>query len=168
MFKIKFRILRFFVISYLVLIIQSSLIGSIALGSLVPDLGLCLVVFFGLYNGRKQGMIYGIILGFCTDILSGGIVGINSFIMGCVGSFAGLLKERVYTEHLLTKILVVFIAGLFSTFVYYLLALNFYSLPDFFENWMMITGVIIYTTLCNVLLFNIFEKIIIIKQMTVQ
>ena len=68
---------------------QATLINSISIASVKPELIMLLVVFYALYNGSKGGMLCGMILGLGVDILSGGIVGINSLILGCVGFFNG-------------------------------------------------------------------------------
>ncbi|MBU4477950.1 MAG: rod shape-determining protein MreD [Candidatus Omnitrophica bacterium] len=166
MFKIKFKTLRFFLIAYLTLICQATFVHVFSLGGVVPDFVLLLVIFFSLYNGRKNGMIFGLVSGLGVDILSGGIVGINCFVLGCVGLLTGLLKERVYTNHLLTRILVPLAAGIFSIAVYYLLAVRFYQVPSFSENIPVIAGTLLYTTLCNVFFADILERTVVLKQMT--
>ena len=166
MFKIKFKTGRFIIIAYLTLIFQASLINFISLGPCRPDCILLLVIFFGLYNGIKQGMLFGIIAGLFVDSLSSGILGINSLIYGGTGFIAGILQERVYTSHFLTKILVSFCGGVLATLVYYLIATHFYSLPSLLENLGMISGVIIYTTALNSVFFTMLEKLVTEKSFT--
>jgi len=161
MFKIRFRTLRFIVIAYLVLLSQASLVNMMTLKSIKPDFVLLLVIFFALHKGMRQGMFCGIILGFCVDTLSSGIFGINCLILGCVGFFTGMLKDRVYTTHFLTKILVAFCACLFSIIIYYALALNFHRLMPFSENLLPFTGTLIYTALFNIIFFNVLDKLVI-------
>jgi len=163
MFKIKFHKARFVAVAYLTIIIQATFMHCIALGTVKPDLVLLLVIFFSLYNGSQAGLICGLIVGFCVDVLSSGIVGINCFILGGAGLLCGFLKERVYAGHLLTRILVGFAACLFSVISYNILALHFYRLPPFFENGAVIAGTIIYTTLFNIVFFKILEKTIVSK-----
>jgi len=163
MYKIKFRTIRFIIISYFVLIFQATLISDISIGFSRPELVLLLVIFYSLYNGAKNGMICGLILGFCLDTLSGGIVGINSFILGCVGLSCGFLKERVYTSHILTRILTSALGCFFSIACYYFLASHFYLLPDFFENLGFILRVVIYTTLFNLVFSRFLERSVVVR-----
>ncbi|MFH1459103.1 MAG: rod shape-determining protein MreD [Candidatus Omnitrophota bacterium] len=166
MFKIRFKSIRFIIISFFTLIFQSSLAAIFSFKGIKPDLILLLVIFYSLYNGYYAGMYYGIILGFLVDCLSSGILGINSLTFGIVGLSCGLLKERVYTTVLLTKVLVAFTAGIYAILIYYFLASNFYILPVFRENFAFIFLALIYTTLTNIIFFRFLEKIVIIKQMT--
>ena len=163
MFKIKFKTIRFVLISYFMLIFQATLINSISIASIKPEIILLLVVFFALYNGARAGMFCGMILGLCLDALSGGIVGINSFILGCAGFFCGLLKERVYTAHLLSRILIPMISCVFSLGLYYIIAGHFYRLPILTDNFGIILGTIAYTTLFNIFFSRVLERLVIVR-----
>ncbi|MBI4845243.1 MAG: rod shape-determining protein MreD [Candidatus Omnitrophica bacterium] len=166
MFKIRFKTLTFAIVAYLTVIVQVTLLNVFFLSMIKPDLILLLVLFFGLYNGEKSGLLCGMILGVVVDILSTGIFGINSFLLGFVGFVSGALKERVYTNHILTSIIVGFSASLISVSSYYLLANNFYRLPSFPQNAVIISGTVFCTTLCNIFFVRMLEKVIIFKQMT--
>ncbi|MCP4650055.1 MAG: rod shape-determining protein MreD [PVC group bacterium] len=168
MFKIRFRTIKFAVIAYLVLVFQASLISCISLGSVKPDLVLLLVIFFSLYRGLRQGMYCGMILGLGVDVLSGGIVGINSLILGSVGFFCGLLSDRLYKNHFLTKILVPCTASIFSIISYYILASNFYRLPLFFDNIFIIFSSIVYTSLASLVFLKFLEKQVVVKVYTLR
>ncbi|MFH2138846.1 MAG: rod shape-determining protein MreD [Candidatus Omnitrophota bacterium] len=168
MYKIRFKTVRFVIIALLSLVFQTTLINIISLGVIKPDLILLLVIFFGLYNGIYRGVFCGIILGFCVDSLSGGILGINSIILGAVGMMTGLLEDRVYRTHFLTKILVPFSGSIFSVTAYYILAGNFYGLPAFSEHIGVIAGSVLYTTFLSLVFFNFLEKQTVLKQYTLQ
>jgi len=163
MFKIKFRTLRFFLISYLVVVVQSTLINSVSLGLIKPDIVLLLVVFYGLYNGLRRGLLYGLVMGLCVDALSSGIVGVNVFILASIGAACGFLQERVYTRHFLTKVLVSFFAVIFSMLSYFFIATNFFRLPDFSECLQLIIGTVIYTSLFNIIFAEVLEKIVVLR-----
>ena len=163
MFKIKFKIIRFLLISYFMLIFQATLINSISIASIKPEIILLLVVFFALYNGSKAGMFCGMILGLSLDALSAGIVGINSFILGCAGFFCGLLKERVYTAHLLSRILIPMISCIFSLGLYYIIAGYFYRLPLLTDNFGIILGTIAYTTFFNVFFSHLLDRLVVVR-----
>ena len=166
MFRIRFKTLRFVLLAYITIIIQASVLDYFSFRMMKPDLVLLLVIFFSLYNGVRRGIYCGIFLGLFVDALSAGILGINAFVLGLVGGVCGLLKERVYTTHLLTRVLVSFIAGIGSIIVYYILAVNFYQLPAVMENFGHFLGVIIYTTLINIIFVELIEKTVIVRQMT--
>lgn len=161
--RIRFNSIRFGLISFFVLVFQSTLFHGLALGAVKPDFVMLLVVFFSLYKGSKQGMFYGMVMGLFVDALSGGIIGVNSFVFGCIGFLCGLLDERVYINHFLTKFLVGFSACSFYMIVYYVLALQFFQLPEFFANPDIILGTIGYTSICNIFFADILDRFVIIR-----
>ena len=163
MFKIKFKTIRFVLISYFIIIFQATLISSISIAAIKPEIVLLLVIFYALYNGPRAGMFCGMILGICVDALSGGIVGINSFILGCAGFFCGLLKERVYTAHLLTRTLIPVLSCIFSLALYYIIAGHFYHLPLLSDNYGIILGTIAYTTIFNLFFSNVLERLVVVR-----
>ncbi|MFH1061774.1 MAG: rod shape-determining protein MreD [Candidatus Omnitrophota bacterium] len=163
MYRIRFRSIRFGLISFFVLVFQSTLVYSLALGAVKPDFVILLVIFFALYKGAKPGMFYGLVLGLFVDALSGGIIGVNSFVFGCIGFICGLLKERVYINHFLTKFLVGFSACLFYSIVYYILAVQFFQLPSFFANLDIVLGTIVYTSICNIFFADVLDRFVIVR-----
>lgn len=163
MFKIKFKTMRFVLIAYFMLIFQATLINSISIGNVKPEIILLLVIFFALYNGSRSGMFCGMILGLCVDALSGGIVGINSFILGCAGFLCGLLKERVYTVHLLTRVLIPMLGSIFCFCLYYIIAGNFYRLPLLADNFAVIAGTVAYTTIFNIVFSLFLDRCVIVR-----
>ncbi len=163
MYKIRFRSISFCFISFLILVLQSTLTYSLALGPIKPDFVLLLVIFFALYKGAKQGMFYGMAVGLGVDALSGGVIGINSFALGCLGLVCGMLEERVYINHFLTKFLVALVACLFYIIVYYVLAVHFFRLPGFFSNLDIVIGTIFYTSVCNIFFTDFLDRFVIVR-----
>ena len=163
MYKIQFKTIRFGFISFLILILQSTFAYSIAIGAIKPNFVLLLVIFFSLYKGVKQGMFYGMLVGLGVDALSGGVIGINSFALGCLGFICGMLKERVYINHFLTKFLVALAACLFYMIIYYFLAARFFMLPRFFSNLDIVIGTIFYTSICNVFFTDFLDRFVIVR-----
>ena len=163
MYRIRFRSIRFGIISFLILVLQSTLAYSLALGTIKPNFVLLLVIFFSLYKGAKHGMFYGMIVGLGVDALSGGVIGINSFALGCLGFVCGMLEERVYINHFLTKFFVALAACLFYIIVYYILAVHFFRLPAFFSNLDIVIGTIFYTSVCNIFFTDFLDRYVIVR-----
>jgi hypothetical protein len=111
-------------------------------------------------------MVFGIAAGLLVDALSSGVLGINSLIYGGIGFLSGVLQERVYTSHFLTKIIVPFCGGIIAMLGYYLLAIHFYRLPAFPDNGAVIAGSILYTTGLNCVVFTMLEKLVTVKSFT--
>ncbi len=163
MFKFGFRHINFIVIAVISLIVQCTWINLIAVFSIKPDLILLLVVFFGLYNDTRLSIFCGIMLGLGVDVLSSGIIGLNCFTMGCAGGFVALIKEKIYGDNIITKIILPFFACVFQVVTYHILAANFYRLPNPFENMPAIAGAVVYTTLFNLIFLKLLQKYILVR-----
>ncbi|MBU1043801.1 MAG: rod shape-determining protein MreD [Candidatus Omnitrophica bacterium] len=163
MYRIRFQSVKFGLISFFVLAFQSTLAHSLALGTIKPDFVLLMVIFFALYKGQKQGMFYGMLVGIVVDALSGGVIGINSFSLGFIGYICGLLKERVYINHFLTKFLVGLAASLVYLIVYFVLGKQFFSLPGFFANFDIVFGTMVYTSICNIFFADVLDRLVIVR-----
>ncbi len=164
MYKIRFKKIKFFFIAFFVVIFQASLFNILSFaGHVKPDFILLTLIFFSLYNGAQAGMACGMCLGILMDSLSGGVLGVNCISLGLVGLLIGLLKDRVYTGHLLTKLLVPFFAGIIANILYYFIASNFYRVPGFTQSFPDMAGALLYTVICNVFYFDFLEKSVIIK-----
>ena len=104
------------------LLIQLTLINSITILGLKPDLIMIVVVVFSLMKGEKEGTISGFASGLLQDIFSIGLLGINAFAKTVIGFTCGLLKEKVFHEHILFLIPVItFIASLIQSILIFLL-----------------------------------------------
>ena len=94
------------------LLIQLTLINSVTILGIKPDLILIVIVVFSLLKGGKEGAISGFISGLLQDIFSIGLLGINALAKTVIGFICGILKEKMFHEHMLFLIPVItFIAS---------------------------------------------------------
>ena len=104
------------------LLIQLTLINSITILGLKPDLIMVVVVVFSLLKGEKEGTISGFASGLLQDIFSTGLLGINALAKTVVGFFCGIVKEKIFHEHILFIIPVItFIASFMQSIIIFLL-----------------------------------------------
>ncbi|MEE8564117.1 MAG: rod shape-determining protein MreD [Atribacterota bacterium] len=104
------------------LLIQLTLINSITILGLKPDLIMVVVVVFSLLKGEKEGTISGFASGLLQDIFSTGLLGINALAKTVVGFTCGILKEKMFSEHILFLIPVItFIASFMQSILMFLL-----------------------------------------------
>jgi len=104
------------------LLIQLTLINLIAILGLKPDLLMVVVVVFSLLKGEKDGSISGFASGLLQDIFSTGLLGINAFTKTVIGFTCGILKEKIFYEHILFLIPVItFIAAFTQSILIFLL-----------------------------------------------
>ncbi|MEA1939412.1 MAG: rod shape-determining protein MreD [Candidatus Caldatribacteriota bacterium] len=83
------------------LLIQLTILNSFTLQGLKPDLILIVVIVFALVKGAGEGGIVGFGSGLLQDIFSVGLLGVNAFVKTVVGFLCGILKERIFVEHIL-------------------------------------------------------------------
>ena len=104
------------------LLIQLTLINSISILGLKPDLIMVVVVVFSLLKGAKEGTVSGFASGLLQDIFSAGLLGINALAKTVIGFTCGILKEKIFHEHILFLIpLITFIASLMQSILMFLL-----------------------------------------------
>ena len=104
------------------LLIQLTLINSITILGLKPDLIMVVVVVFSLLKGEKEGSISGFASGLLQDIFSTGILGINALAKTVIGFTCGILKEKIFHEHILFIIPVItFISSFMQSILIFLL-----------------------------------------------
>ncbi|HAJ32304.1 MAG TPA: rod shape-determining protein MreD [Candidatus Atribacteria bacterium] len=104
------------------LLIQLTLINSITILGLKPDLIMVVVVVFSLLKGEKEGTISGFASGLLQDIFSTGFLGINALAKTVIGFTCGILKEKIFHEHILFIIPVItFIASFMQSILIFLL-----------------------------------------------
>ena len=166
MFKIRFNPVAFWPLAGLSVLLQASVVHSVSIGGVVPDLVLLCVIFYALYQGAGRGLAAGMALGCLTDLLSAGIMGMNTLILGCIGAGTGLLRERVYTTHPLTRLLVAAVAGLLHNLLYYILAGNFHRLPQWHDSAGLMWGSVLYTSVANLAIAAFLERFTVKKVFT--
>jgi len=104
------------------LLIQLTLINSITILGLKPDLIMVVVIIFSLLKGEKEGAISGFASGLLQDIFSTGLLGINALAKTVVGFICGILKEKIFHEHILFLIPVItFVASLIQNILIFFL-----------------------------------------------
>lgn len=108
------------------LLIQLTLINAITILGLKPDLILVVVVIFSLLKGEKEGTISGFASGLLQDIFSTGLLGINALIKTVIGFTCGILREKIFHEHILFLIPVItFIASFIQSILIFFLLRTF-------------------------------------------
>ncbi len=112
-------------------IIQTAVMSHVLPFRFQPDLLLILAVHFGLSLGQITGSLAGFTAGLIQDMLSGGLLGINSLSKGFIGFFCGYVRDQLAGKNIVSQFFLLFIFtlgdGLFTQFVSYIAFKN--SLP---------------------------------------
>jgi rod shape-determining protein MreD len=81
------------------------------LAPIIPDLVLVLCVYLGLFHHNLGGAVGAFLLGYILDTFSGAYPGLNAFAMTFVFLLVYLLSRRLWIEHGLSAIVLVFVAA---------------------------------------------------------
>ncbi len=87
--------LVYFTILLLIIPVQASLIDSLSLGGIKPDLALVLLYIIGLLTGPTEAALAGMAIGLVQDVGSASFIGFSGLTRGLIGFSAGLLGRRV-------------------------------------------------------------------------
>ena len=151
----KSKLVLFFTI-IVCFLLQSTVLHSVSIGSITPNLLLILCSSMGLMRGRKSGMWTGFFCGLLTDLFFGSILGFYALIYMLIGYGNGFFQRVFYDEDI--KLPLALIAGsefLYGMVIYVLL---FMLKSDFhFLNYLrhVIMPELVYTILVTLVLYQI-------------
>jgi rod shape-determining protein MreD len=84
-----------------VLFIQLTLVPLISINSVIPDLILILIVYYGITEGQIYGSVLGFIYGFLFDIITGSLLGSTMIAKTIAGFTAGYFSSENKKEQYL-------------------------------------------------------------------
>lgn len=100
-------------------LLQTTVFGMIPYLTVVPNLMLIVTMSFGILQGRREGMVVGLICGLLLDIASGGLIGFYALIYLYVGYTNGLLSRYLSEDELLIPLGMCLVDEIFySLYVY--------------------------------------------------
>lgn len=116
----KSKIISFFTILGTVLV-QSTLIPKIAIGSIKPNLIVILCISMGLMRGRKSGLWTGFFAGLLVDFFYGSVFGLYALIFMYVGYFSGYACRVLYDDDIKVPLFLAAFGDLFYNLMVYAL-----------------------------------------------
>ena len=99
-------------------LLQAGLAPYLAIGGVVPNFLLLVVVTLALVEGPAAGATAGFTAGLMFDLLGAGPVGPMVLVLTVTGYMAGLLHENMFAEGWLLPLTVLAVASLSSTLAY--------------------------------------------------
>lgn len=109
----------YFILALLLVPLQTTLLSSVSLHSVRPNLVLLLVYFTGFYTGELNGLAAGLFMGFIMDLISGGPLGLHIATEAAVGLLSGLLgRFFLNTTATLTMAMVLLLSILYGIMVF--------------------------------------------------
>jgi len=100
------------------LLLQVAVAPHLAIGGVVPNVFILVVLTLALLEGPNAGAASGFAAGLLFDLLGTGPVGAAALVLAVTGYIAGSLSEHMFAEGWLMPVTVVFIAGLSAEVAY--------------------------------------------------
>lgn len=153
-----FRVLKYYILLFLLIIIQNTFIWLIAISeyNIVPDLVLIGVVLMGIKRGKIEGILSGFFAGLILDITAGSFLGLLALIYTVMGFTAGFFQEPKDKEKVLSKkqfMFLIAVISIISNFIYFqiyfLTAASSYSFPEIIYIYVLPTTA--YTLLISII-----------------
>ncbi|HET6485661.1 MAG TPA: rod shape-determining protein MreD [Spirochaetia bacterium] len=108
------RDLRVTVVTVVLLVVcvllQSTILGRVALRGVRPDLALIVLVFVSLRRGSMVGQVSGFVTGFLEDLMNVSPLGFHSLLRAVLGFLFGLLSGNVFVDPFLMPMILTVVA----------------------------------------------------------
>ncbi len=105
------------------------LLGSIMTFEMVkPDLMLIVIICISFLSDYQEGIVVGFAGGLVKDIFSVSFLGTHALVKTVIGYISGMIKERIFYQHLLWVITIItFLFTFLNNILIYLLLRSLYS-----------------------------------------
>jgi len=111
------RVLLPLFLGILFLTLQTTLLMSLPIHRIRPDIVLILTLYLGLSYPPISGGILAFFMGYLMDLFSGNVLGLYSLSRPLIFYIAQIFKDRFYLEGLLSQFLFVFLSAMAEGFL---------------------------------------------------
>jgi rod shape-determining protein MreD len=94
------------------ILLQSTLLGRVAIRGVRPDLAMLVLVFVAMRRGPMVGQVSGFLSGFLEDLMNVSPLGFHSLLRTVIGYLFGLLWGNVFVDPFLMPIVLAVVATL--------------------------------------------------------
>lgn len=155
----KSKLVLFFTI-IVCFLLQSTVLHSVSISSITPNLLLILCSSMGLMRGRKSGMWTGFFCGLLTDLFFGSVLGFYALIYMYVGFISGYTYRIYYDNDLKVPILLIAAMDFFYNLAVYGFQFLLRGRMNLFTYlYRIIIPEIVYTVFLTVIVYRIFYYI---------
>jgi rod shape-determining protein MreD len=99
------------------ILLQSTILGKIAIRGVRPDLALIVLIFAAMRRGPMVGQVSGFAAGFLEDVMNVSPLGFHSLLRTVIGFMSGLLAGNVFIDPFLMPILLTVVATILKGFL---------------------------------------------------
>ncbi len=101
-------------------ILQNTIMNSLALASIEPNLLIIITASYGFMRGRKSGMWVGFFSGLLLDVFYGGTLGAYTALYMYIGYFNGFFRKVFYPEEVRLPMVLIALSDLIYSLAVYL------------------------------------------------
>ncbi|KAA3600510.1 MAG: rod shape-determining protein MreD [Candidatus Scalindua sp. AMX11] len=98
-------------------LIQTTLLFSICIFDVHPDLFLIFTIYFSLNFNPTRSFHVNWATGLAKDLFSSNLFGLNTIMFVIAGYLISIIREEIYRKHLFTQILVTFFISMIYNFI---------------------------------------------------
>ena len=144
-------------------ILQTTVLQSLSLADVAPNLLLIIVVSYSYIKGVYAGMAFGLLCGFLPDLVYGDLIGINSLICLLIGYLAGFAHKIYDPDDVTFPVLITALADFIYGLLYYVFRFLFRSRLNFvYYARRIIVPEIVYTVVLSVFVYKVLQKLFIL------
>lgn len=156
----RVKIVSYAVLIFIIALIQSTVLGSVSVFNVKPNLLMILIVSAALLGSNVEGAIVGFVCGLTQDMLSGRVVGFYALLGLYLGLGVASINKRLYRENVLVAIFTTFTCTIVYEFAVYFLNMFFRgSLGLAFPFKYVILPEAVYNGIVSIVIFLIVLKI---------
>lgn len=139
--------------------LQVNFFNWFTIAGISPNLFVILVLFLGLFAGKRVGVPMGIFLGILLDFFASKKIGISAIMLGIVGIIAGILDKNFSKDSRMTIILMTIVAT--ATYEIGVYILNYIIVSTNIEILLFIKILlveVIYNAILTIILYPLLQK----------
>ena len=135
--------------------LQTTIVQSIAIAGIVPDVVLIALFLFSIRYGRLGGIWVGFFLGLLLDVYSSSGFGVLALAYTFAGAFLGFFEQRKLAVDPLTQVMLVFFSSILVEGVVHFATFGFADFTLFSIDKLMILSRAVYTAIIATLVLGI-------------
>jgi rod shape-determining protein MreD len=112
-------------------LLQSTILGRVAIAGVIPDLSLIVIIFSANKNGPFLGEITGFFSGLIDDFISLSPLGFHSLYKTVIGFISGRTKGTILVDPILMPMIFILIGTFIKAIMVFILALIFDIAPGY-------------------------------------
>ncbi len=148
-------LIAFFIIYFL----QANFFTWFTIAGVKPNLFIVLVLFMGLFAGKKIGAVLGLIFGFYLDLVIGRTIGISGIMLGIIGLLGEYFDKNFSKDSRFTIMLMVMGSTILYEFATYMF--NVFRLDMTLEIYSFIKILmieVVYNLIVVIIIYPLFQK----------